>query len=136
MTQRAALGQSARARSRARLLATAVFLGAATASQPFLQPAFAQVYSFSNVTIEGNERVDAATILNYAGIRRGQDVSAAALNDAYQRILNSNLFETVELVPQGSTLVIRVKEYPIVNVISIEGNSRLKDEKLAELIKS
>ncbi|WP_149587144.1 outer membrane protein assembly factor BamA [Tabrizicola flagellatus] len=136
MTQCAAQGQPARARSRARLLATAVFFGAATASQPFLQPAFAQVYSFSNVTIEGNERVDAATILNYAGIRRGQEVSAAALNDAYQRILNSNLFETVELVPQGSTLVIRVKEYPIVNVISIEGNKRLKDEKLAELIKS
>ncbi|MFN4191458.1 MAG: outer membrane protein assembly factor BamA [Tabrizicola sp.] len=136
MTQRAPQGRSARARSRARLLATAVFIGAATASQPFLQPAFAQVYSFSNVTIEGNERVDAATILNYAGIRRGQEVSAGALNDAYQRIMNSNLFETVELVPQGSTLVIRVKEYPIVNVISIEGNSRLKDEKLAELIKS
>lgn len=136
MTQRAAQGQSARARFRARLLATAVFIGAATASQPFLQPAYAQSYSFSNVTIEGNERVDATTILNYAGIRRGQEVSAGALNDAYQRILNSNLFETVELLPQGSTLVIRVKEYPIVNVISIEGNKRLKDEKLAELIKS
>lgn len=136
MTQHAAKGRSARARSRARLLATAVFIGAATASVPFLQPAFAQVFSFSNVTIEGNERVDAATILNYAGIKRGQEVSAAALNDAYQRILNSNLFETVELVPQGSTLVIRVKEYPIVNVISIEGNKRLKDEKLSELIKS
>ncbi len=136
MTQHAAKGRSARARSRARLLATAVFIGAATASVPFLQPAFAQVFSFSNVTIEGNERVDAATILNYAGIKRGQEVSAAALNDAYQRILNSNLFETVELVPQGSTLVIRVREYPIVNVISIEGNKRLKDEKLSELIKS
>jgi outer membrane protein insertion porin family len=136
MTQRAAQGRSVRAKSRARLLATVVFIGAATASQPFLHPAFAQVFSFSNVTIEGNERVDNATILNYAGIRRGEEVSAAALNDAYQRILNSNLFETVELVPQGSTLVIRVVEFPIVNVISIEGNKRLKDEQLSELIQS
>lgn len=136
MTQSVAKGRSAQARSRARLLATAVFFGAATASVPFLQPAFAQVFSFSNVTIEGNERVDAATILNYAGIKRGEEVSAAQLNDAYQRILNSNLFETVELVPQGSTLLIRVQEYPIVNVISIEGNKRLKDEKLSELIQS
>ncbi|WP_394347428.1 outer membrane protein assembly factor BamA [Rhodobacter sp. SY28-1] len=136
MTQSVAKGRSARARSRARLLATAVFIGAATVSQPFLHPAFAQVFSFSNVTIEGNERVDAATILNYAGIKRGEEVSAAQLNDAYQRILNSNLFETVELVPQGSTLLIRVQEYPIVNVISIEGNKRLKDERLAELIQS
>ncbi|MBN8630418.1 MAG: outer membrane protein assembly factor BamA [Rhodobacterales bacterium] len=136
MTQSAARGRSFRASSRARLYATAVFLGAATVSAPYLTPAFAQSFSFSNVDIQGNERVDAATILSYAGISRGADVSAAALNDAYQRIMNSNLFESVELVPQGSTLVIKVVEYPIVNVISIEGNKRLKDEKLSELIKS
>jgi outer membrane protein insertion porin family len=99
-------------------------------------PAFAQAFSFSNVEIQGNERVDAATILNYAGISRGQEVSAGGLNDAYQRIMNSGLFESVELVPQGSTLLIKVVEYPIVNVISIEGNKRLKDEKLSELIQS
>jgi outer membrane protein insertion porin family len=136
MTQSAANGRSLRARTRARLLATAVFIGTATVSQPFLAPAYAQVFSFSNVTIEGNERVDSATILNYAGISRGEEVTAGGLNDAYQRILNSGLFETVELVPQGSTLVIRVKEYPIINVISIEGNKRLKDERLAEVIQS
>ena len=136
MTQSATKGRSFGARSRARLYATAVFLGAATVSAPFLTPAIAQVFSFSNVEIQGNERVDAATILSYAGISRGEEVSAAQLNDAYQRIMNSNLFETVELVPQGSTLVIKVVEYPIVNVISIEGNKRLKDEKLSELIQS
>lgn len=135
-THRAATERSSRAKARARLLATALFIGGATASQPFLSPAFAQVFSFSNVTIEGNERVDAATILNYAGISRGQEVSAAALNDAYQRIANSGLFEKVEMVPQGSTLVIRVTEYPIVNVINFEGNKRLKDEQLAELVQS
>lgn len=128
--------RSFRARSRARLLATAVFLGAATASVPFVPPAHAQVFSFSNVVIEGNDRVDAATILSYARIRRGEEVSASSLNDAYQRIANSGLFESVELVPQGSTLIIRVVEYPIINVISIEGNKRLKDERLSELIKS
>ena len=123
-------------RLRVRLLATAVFIGTATASAPFLSPAFAQSFSFSNVKIEGNARVDAATILNFAGIKRGEEVSAAALNDAFQRISNSGLFETVELVPQGSTLVIRVVEYPIVNVINFEGNKRLKDEALAELVAS
>jgi outer membrane protein insertion porin family len=124
------------ARLRARLLATAVFLGAATASVSFLAPVHAQVFSFSNVVIEGNQRVDPATILAFAGISRGDEVSAAGLNDAFQRIQNSGLFESVELVPQGSTLVIRVVEYPIVNVISIEGNRRLNDEQLVTLIQS
>ncbi|MES2664873.1 MAG: outer membrane protein assembly factor BamA [Pseudomonadota bacterium] len=122
--------------SRAKPILAAVFLGLATASAPFLTPAFSQAFSFSNVQIEGNNRVDTATILSYAGIGRGASVSGGDLNDAYQRIANSGLFETVEVVPQGSTLLIRVKEFPIVNIINFEGNKRLKDEKLAELVKS
>ncbi|MDP4032602.1 MAG: outer membrane protein assembly factor BamA [Pseudorhodobacter sp.] len=96
----------------------------------------AQSYSFSNVIIDGNDRVDAASILRFAGISRGKVVTAGELNDAYQRIVNSGLFETVAVVPQGSTLVIRVKEYPMINVINFEGNKKLKDEDLAKIAKS
>jgi len=96
----------------------------------------AQTYRFTNVTIEGNQRVEPGTILSYAGIGRGETVSAGALNDAYQRIINSGLFETVELVPTGGTLVIRVQEWPTINRINIEGNIRIKDDALLPLVKS
>jgi outer membrane protein insertion porin family len=86
--------------------------------------------------IEGNQLVDNATILGFAGIRRGEVLTQGGLNDAYQGLVRSGLFETVEIVPQGSQLVIRVKEYPIINVINFEGNRRLKDEDLAEVIQS
>ncbi len=122
--------------ARARLLAAAVFLGAAGVSVPFLTPAVAQVFAFSSVVIEGNERVDTATILSYAGIARGQEVSAGQLNDAYQRLVRSGLFETVDISPQGSTMVIRVAEYPFVNIINFEGNKILKDGDLAGIIQS
>ncbi|WP_108482119.1 outer membrane protein assembly factor BamA [Oceaniglobus ichthyenteri] len=96
----------------------------------------AQSYSFNTVSIEGNQRVEQGTILSYAGIGRGEAVSPGALNDAYQRIVNSGLFETVELVPSGSTLVIRVQEWPTINRINIEGNVRLKDDQLLPLVQS
>jgi outer membrane protein insertion porin family len=99
-------------------------------------PAAAQSYSFSTVKVEGNERVDAATILSYAGIGRGQTVSAGELNDAFQRISAAGLFESVQITPQGGTLVIAVKEFPTISVINFEGNRRLKDEMLAGIIKS
>ena len=99
-------------------------------------PAMAQSYRFDAVTIEGNVRVDAATILAYAALERGVPVSAAALNDAYQRIVNSGLFETVELDPQGGTLVIRVKELPMIDVVDFQGNKRLKDEDLFAVTRS
>ncbi len=114
----------------------AVFLASTTLSGPMTEVAFAQNYSFSSVTVEGNDRVDAASILRFAQIQRGQALSAGALNDAYQRIVNSGLFEQVEIVPQGNTLLIRVKEYPTINIINFEGNRKLKDEILAKLTTS
>jgi outer membrane protein insertion porin family len=96
----------------------------------------AQTYSFSNLVIEGNERIEPQTIITYAGIGRGKPVSAGALNDAYQRLQGSGLFESVELVPQGGTLVIRVQEYPTINVVNFEGNKKLKDEDLAKMVKT
>ncbi|MCE6953186.1 outer membrane protein assembly factor BamA [Cereibacter sphaeroides] len=114
--------------------AVSVFLGVAGVAMA--PPALAQNYSFSDVRIEGNTRVDAATVLGYARISRGQPMSAGELNEAYQRLADSGLFETVEVVPQGGTLVIRVQEFPTINVINFEGNARIKDDKLAELIQS
>jgi outer membrane protein insertion porin family len=96
----------------------------------------AQTYQFYNVQVDGNLRVDAATILSYAGIGRGQAVSAGELNDAYQRISNAGLFEDVQIVPKGNTLVITVREFPTINIINFEGNKRLKDEVLSKLVKS
>ncbi|EKX59152.1 Outer membrane protein assembly factor YaeT precursor [Rhodobacter sp. AKP1] len=116
--------------------AVSVFLGVAGIAAGMTLPALAQNYSFSDVRIEGNDRVDATTILGFARINRGQAISAGELNEAYQRLADSGLFQTVEIVPQGGTLVIRVQEYPTINIINFEGNARIKDDKLAGLVKS
>ncbi|MGR3455972.1 outer membrane protein assembly factor BamA [Pseudooceanicola sp.] len=112
------------------LLGLALFLTALAGG------AEAQTYRFGNVSVSGNERVDAGTILSYAAIPRGQAVSAAQLNEAYQRINNSGLFESVDLEPRGGTLVITVVEFPTINRINFEGNRRVDDETLANTIQS
>ncbi|MCF8486337.1 MAG: outer membrane protein assembly factor BamA [Rhodobacteraceae bacterium] len=127
--------KSDRAHFKRRIL-TALFLSTATVSGVILTPATAQEYSFNQVAVEGNVLVDAPTILGLAGIKRGQVLSVSQLNDAYQGIVRSGLFEEVEITPQGNRLVIRVKEYPVVNIINFEGNKRLKDEELAKIIAS
>lgn len=99
-------------------------------------PVAAQTYRFSAVTIEGSQRIEPATVLSYAGIARNETIEASALNDAYQRILASGLFETVELVPQGATLLIKVTEFPTINRIAFEGNRKIKDDDLQGFIQS
>ncbi len=100
------------------------------------QQALAQNYTFNSVQVEGNRRIETSTIISRSGIERGQQVTAGQLNDAYQRLLDSGVFETVELTPKGSTLVISVEEYPTINKISVEGNRRVKDDVLMDAIES
>ncbi|UWR24772.1 outer membrane protein assembly factor BamA [Sulfitobacter sp. S223] len=98
--------------------------------------AFAQQYQFNSVQINGNQRIGDSAILSQAGIARGQAVSAGELNDAFQRLNNSGLFESVAIAPQGNTLVITVVELPTINRISFEGNRRIKDDALESVISS
>ncbi|GAA6197153.1 outer membrane protein assembly factor BamA [Pseudophaeobacter arcticus] len=103
-----------------------------------LSPNFAEAqnYRFNQVQVEGNQRIQTSTIVAYTGIERGKTVSAGKLNDAYQNIVDSGVFESVELVPRGNTLVIKVTEFPTINKINFEGNRRIKDENLSEVIES
>ena len=109
---------------------------AAVLSTAPVTPAFAQSFQISSVEIDGNQRIEDATILSYLRLVRGQTATAGQLNDAVQRLQRSGLFETVDVVPVGSRLVVTVKEFPTVNRVNIEGNKRLKDDDLLPLLKT
>ena len=100
------------------------------------QVVVAQSYAFQRIEIEGTQRIEAATILSYLGIAQGETVSAAQLNDGYQRLVGSGLFEDVQILPRGNTLVVKVREYPTINVVSVEGNRKVKDDIFSPLLKS
>ena len=115
---------------------TILFLFAALSLTGFPGSAQAQNYTITNFEVEGNRRIETSTIIARTGIEAGQTISAGQLNDAFQRLLDSGVFETVELTPRGSTLIIEVEEYPTINQISIEGNRRVKDDVLIDAISS
>jgi outer membrane protein insertion porin family len=96
----------------------------------------AQDFRFGSIAVEGNERIETRTILTYLGISPGQTVSAGAVNDGYQRLLGSGLFDSVEVTPRGGTLVVTVRERPTINAINFEGNRLLKAEQLVTLVQS
>ena len=136
MTSLRRFGCGVGARILRRLRTGLLFLAIAMAYGTLPGVSLAQSYTFSSIQVSGLERIEVATVVKLSGIARGATVSAGALNDAYQAIQGSGLFESVEIVPQGGTLLIRVREYPTVNIINFEGNKILKDEELAGLIRS
>ena len=116
------------------LMSAAVFSVITLANVGLVSTADAQTYRFNSIAIEGNIRVDDSTLFGITGIGRGQEVSAGQLNQAYSNLAASGLFETVELVPQGNVLMIRVREYPIIGIVNFEGNRRINDDAISEVV--
>ena len=112
-----------------------------SAVQPVVAPNSSIVHAqasavFRRIDVAGNQRINADTIRTIAGITPGTRVSPGQINDATQNLVNSGLFEKVEVRPEGGRLVIEVVENPTINRISIEGNRRIKDDALLPLIGS
>ena len=98
------------------------------------QGAMAQDFSFARIDVDGNKRIETSTIITYSGLATDQVFGADDLNRAYQNILASGLFESVEVVPNGNRLIINVNEFPTVNKIAFEGNRRVNDNTLKSII--
>jgi outer membrane protein insertion porin family len=99
-------------------------------------PAYAQAFRFSSFQIEGNQRISDASVIALTGLTPGAGASAGQVNDALQNLQGSGLFERVEVIPQGGTLIIRVLEFPTINRIAIEGNRRIGDDDLVGILQS
>jgi outer membrane protein insertion porin family len=113
-----------------------IFIIISVTSGAYVSPAIAQDYTFSRIVVQGNTRVGDAAVVTRAGIGQGETVTAGQVNDALQNLQNSGLFETVSVVPQGSTLLISVVERATLNRVVFEGNKRLKDDELREVVES
>jgi outer membrane protein insertion porin family len=84
------------------------------------------------IVVEGNERIETATIESYLPIASGDTVDSAKLDLALKTLYRTNLFSDVRLDIQGDTLLVRVSENPIINQVLFEGNSALSSDKIKD----
>jgi outer membrane protein insertion porin family len=96
----------------------------------------AQAYKFSKLVINGNLNIERQTIESFINLDISKSVTASALNRAYQRIFDSGLFKSVEILPKNTELKITVEEFPLIKSISFEGNKKIKKEQLSDIISS
>ncbi|MDB4229556.1 outer membrane protein assembly factor BamA, partial [Paracoccaceae bacterium] len=92
--------------------------------------------SFTSIEVNGNYRIETATIISIADTPLNIPLSDSDVNGSLQRLMSSKLFEKVKFEIDNSVLKIAVKEFPTINEISIEGNKQLTDEQLIKLISS
>jgi outer membrane protein insertion porin family len=86
------------------------------------------------IRVEGNQRIEEGTIRSYMLVQPGSPFEPDTIDRSLKSLYATGLFADVNLTREGTTLVVRVRENPIVNRIAFEGNHKLTDENLrAEL---
>jgi outer membrane protein insertion porin family len=89
-----------------------------------------------SIAVRGNQRLEPETIRAYANLAPGQTYTAATLDQALKDLYATQLFADVTITGgETGDLVITVRENPVINRVILEGNKRLKDDKITPEIK-
>jgi len=111
--------------------------GAAPAPAPAAQaPAPAEAETrIRTLNVVGSQRLEPETILSYIKLRVGQPYTQATADQALKDLFATELFADAQVRNNNGEVVIQVKENPVVNRIVLEGNKRIKDDKILPEIK-
>ncbi len=88
-----------------------------------------------SIAITGAERLEPTTIISYISLRAGQPYSQAAADEAIKELYATELFSNATLRNDGGNVIIDVTENPVINRIILEGNKRIKNDKIVPEIK-
>jgi outer membrane protein insertion porin family len=121
---------------------------AADAQPPATQPAPAQAApaevapaapaqgTIRSITVKGTQRLEPETVRAYANLAPGQTYTRTTLDQAIKDLYATGLFADATISgTETGDLVINIRENPVINRIVLEGNKRLKDDKITPEIK-
>jgi outer membrane protein insertion porin family len=82
------------------------------------------------VVFLGNQRIEPETIRSYLLVQEGDAFNPERIDRSLKSLFATGLFADVNIKREGSSLVVKVVENPIINRIQLEGNKRVKDDTL------
>lgn len=103
-----------------------VFVSATTAEAAVIQ----------RVDVRGASRVGAEAVRSNLTISPGKSFSNTDIDDSVKQLYDTGYFSDVKISVSGSTLVVTVEEAQLVNQVVFNGNRKIKDDKLAAVVKT
>lgn len=88
-----------------------------------------------SISVTGAQRLETQTILSYITMRPGQRYSQALGDQVLKELSATELFASFAVRNDGGNVVIEVVENPVINRIVLEGNKRIKNDKIVPEIK-
>jgi len=105
---------------------------------PVSAPAAADEATITLIEVQGNRRIETATILAKIKTREGSVFSPAQIKEDIRTLYQLGHFEDVQVKTEGFEkglkVIIWVKEKPLIREISYEGNTEVTAETLKEIV--
>ncbi|MEP2381168.1 outer membrane protein assembly factor BamA, partial [Parasphingorhabdus sp.] len=86
--------------------------------------------SIRSIVVNGSQRLEPSTVLSYMQLRIGQTYTQENADQALKDLFETELFKDVSIRNNGGAVVIEVVENPVINRILLEGNKRIKEDKI------
>jgi outer membrane protein insertion porin family len=96
----------------------------------------AKAQSSGGIAVEGNRRVEAETIRSYFRLNPGEHLDSYKIDQALKALYATGLFQDVRINQAGGRLTVVVVENPVINRVAFEGNSKVKDDQIANEVQS
>ncbi|MBN9054902.1 MAG: outer membrane protein assembly factor BamA [Rhizobiales bacterium] len=96
----------------------------------------AQAAVVRNIQVHGADRVSANTVKANLAIQPGKTFSNADIDESVRRLYATGYFSDVRISVSGGTLVVTVNENQLINEVVINGNRKIKDDKLQGVLRS
>ncbi|MEG6509640.1 outer membrane protein assembly factor BamA [Methyloligella sp. 2.7D] len=90
----------------------------------------AQAQTITSIQVQGNRRVEAATVRAYLTFSVGDTYDPAEVDESLKTLFSTGLFKDVRIRGNAGVVTIYVVENPIVNRVTFEGNKEIKDDAL------
>ena len=107
----------------------------AVAEIPAPAPVVPQAQIIRSIDITGSQRLEPTTILSYIRLRVGDEYTQASADQALKELYATELFSNASVRNENGNVIIEVVENPVINRIILEGNKRLKNDKILPEIK-
>jgi outer membrane protein insertion porin family len=78
------------------------------------------------IEISGNDRISSETISVYGEIKLNTDYDKLGINKILKNLYSTNFFEDINISLENNVLKISVKEFPVINSVSVEGEKAKK----------
>ena len=110
--------------------------GQAGTAQSAPNPVPAREGTIRSLAVRGAERLEPETVRSYANLQPGQTYTTETLDVALKALYDTERFADVQILGADTgNIVIQVRENPVINRIVLEGNRRLKEDKILPEIK-